>query len=82
MTDPKQMAFPGTTIEYNHHLGKVRVHNQGMSKREYMATTILAGMCGYNGGDFNDDLKREVIAVRIADRLIEELNRKKEGGCE
>lgn len=50
-------------------------YSEGLSKREYIATAILAGMLSHdsNGWTLNPNLPKE--AVRLADKLIEELAR-------
>lgn len=79
MTDGNETAFPETLErpQFNH-------HTYGLTKREYFAAMILAGLAGNSAetqaaADTANGFKNLAhVAVNFADELIDELNTPKE----
>lgn len=64
-THPSDSAFPGSpSIDFH----------QGLTKREFIASQIVTGLLARQYGEDSTAVKR---AVKIADQLIEELNKEK-----
>ena len=62
-------AFPVNNLHYNY----------GLTKREYIATQVLAAIIGGRGGNWNNvasDTQIAKDAVRTTDILLTELSRK------
>jgi len=64
MTNRHDCAFPIHVEEMS--------TNFGLSKREYIASQILAGLISRGGGDMDI---QPMIAVQMADALIDALNK-------
>lgn len=67
-------AFPlGAPIDYPHG-NPTGPSNHGLTKRELLAAMAMQGLVSGSGADYDDDIVAR-NAVRVADRLIEELER-------
>ena len=75
-TKPNDLAYPIKDVP---HLGYA--DNKGLTKREYFAALALQGLatpCTPGGHNLNDSLEskhKAQMAVRLADTLIEQLNK-------
>lgn len=69
MTNPNDNAFPKSVSGYEGH--------QGLTKREYAAFSAMQGLCSREipEGKITNVSKLVSLSVRIADSIIDELNK-------
>lgn len=72
MTNPNDCAFP---------FDRNKIIVGGLTKREYFAAMALQGILADNRNNDNEK-NYAIVAIRLADALIEQLNKQPEDGKE
>lgn len=73
-TNPNQPAYPLASIEFQHLDADQVPQVHGLTKREYFAAMAMQGLIMMNG-EGHLHFEGSEVAVKIADALINELNK-------
>lgn len=83
-TKLNDQAFPGKYMIYDEYGDPMYGYDIGLTKREYFAALAMQGLSTplvpgvQNLNRMDEAIHKAGMAVRLADALIEELNKKKE----
>ena len=73
MSNADEPAYP-TPDTYDPTNGQVFYGNSGLTKREYFAAMVIQGLC--SDPDMRDAETEAELAVKVADALLKELEKK------